>query len=71
MQGVNSASVSIDSGLDQYDNDPTLCCLCGKTSQWPKCMQDIKMRGYHPIGDSFDITKCDNYSPKEPSDRDR
>ena len=62
MREVESFTGIIEGESEGFDNDPTLCNDCDHQAQWPKCMLDIKMRGYHDIGDFFDVTKCKNYS---------
>jgi len=58
---------------DEVCNDPVLCSNCTNMPKWPKCMKDVKLRGYHPIfNDSFDdVVVCTNYVPTEPPDWDR
>lgn len=43
-------------------NDPHACTLCSRTSEWPSCMNNVELRGYHPIfQDSWDdVVSCDN-----------
>lgn len=46
------------------NNDPVLCTNCERVNEWPKCMEGVKLRGYHPILKEScwdDITDCSNY----------
>jgi len=47
---------------DEVCNDPDLCTNCPRNDEWPKCMKDIKLRGYHPIHkDNWDeVVECSN-----------
>ena len=48
-------------------NDPHLCGSCGRTSEWPICMKNTKLRGYHPIfKDNWDeVVECDNWKTEQ------
>lgn len=46
-------------------NDPTLCSLCDRQKEWPKCMKDVEFRGYHSVfkeHNTDDVVKCDNFT---------
>jgi len=57
----------IDIPSDELDNNgPHLCSMCGRQEQWPTCMQDIKLRGYHSIYknlNSDEVVECSNHVP--------
>jgi len=47
-------------------NDPVLCTNCDRQSEWPNCMKDVKLRGYHSIfmDKNFDdVVECSNHTP--------
>ena len=43
-------------------NDPHLCSNCSRNAEWPECMKDTELRGYHPVfTDSWDdVVECSN-----------
>lgn len=44
-------------------NDPNLCSYCSRNAEWPKCMENTELRGFHPIfPDSWDdVVECSNH----------
>jgi len=48
------------------NNDPNLCMLCGNNKKWPKCMKDVKLRGYHSVYKEScmdDVVSCGAHTP--------
>lgn len=50
---------------EEFCNEPPLCNNCNRSSEWPRCMENTKLRGYHPVFvDSWDdVVECGNYEP--------